>query len=496
MAAPLTDADLVAAEVETCLRVPFCPHRPTAVQRKFLRLSTLEGNYGGAAGGGKSDALLMAALRYVDQPGYDAILMRRTFADLALPGSLIPRSQEWLSGTAAKWNERDKRWTFPSGASLSFGYCETANDRYRYQSTEFDFVGWDELTQFEEVVYRYLFSRVRRRKGSPYVPRVRSATNPGGVGHRWVKKRFGITEKGAQSPKWLEDDGSGVVRDVLARDRPFIPAKLHDNPHVDEESYRRSLAQLDTTTREQLEHGLWVLDDATRIYRFNPDAHYVEALPTSYADGRRLDSTEWKHILAIDLGASASSATTGIVEMSWHPYLTATYVTRAWREKGMIPSTLADLVRARMVEHEDLVVVIDEGALGHGYGEEMRRRHSLPVYAAEKRDKAPTRRLMNGAIERGELLMVRGQCDELEDELLTLIWDAAGRDAAPGLADHCSDALLYGWRWSRSWASEVAPKDRPAYGSSAWYEAQREANDARDREAYQERQQLEDFERW
>ncbi len=99
----------------------YIPHTPTARQAAFLLLPDQEVFFGGAAGGGKSDALLMAALQYVDAPKYAAILFRRTYADLSLPGALMDRAHEWLDGTDAVWNEQTKTWRFPSGATLSFG---------------------------------------------------------------------------------------------------------------------------------------------------------------------------------------------------------------------------------------------------------------------------------------------------------------------------------------------------------------------------------------
>jgi len=165
----------------------YIPHKPTPKQAAFLLLPVREAFYGGAAGGGKSDALLMAALQYVDMPGYSAILFRRTFSDLALPGALLERSTEWLKPTDAKWDDNKKTWHFPSGATLTFGYLEHENDKYRYQSSEFNFIGFDELTQFTESQYRYLFSRLRRLKGSEVPLRMRAASNPGGEGHEWVR---------------------------------------------------------------------------------------------------------------------------------------------------------------------------------------------------------------------------------------------------------------------------------------------------------------------
>jgi len=210
---------------------------PTIKQAAFLALPHREAFYGGAAGGGKSSALLMAALQYVDIPGYAALLLRRTYTDLTLPDSLMSRARSWLQRTGAKWTEREKTWTFPSGATLSFGYLQRAGDRYRYQSAAFQFIGFDELTQFPEISYTYLFSRLRRLKGFNVPVRMRSASNPGNIGHEWVRQRFLIEGR---------DKG-----------RIFIPAKLEDNPHLDQAEYIASLMELDPVTRAQLLAGDW-----------------------------------------------------------------------------------------------------------------------------------------------------------------------------------------------------------------------------------------------
>jgi predicted phage terminase large subunit-like protein len=224
----------------------YTPHKPTPKQAAFLLLPNEEAFYGGAAGGGKSDALLMAALQYVDQPNYSAILFRRTFQDLALPGALLERSHDWLNGTDAVFKEKDHRWYFPSGATLSFGYMEHEKDKYRYQSSEFQFVGFDELTQFSETQYRYLFSRLRRLETSQIPIRMRGAANPGGVGHEWVRQRFVVEGK--------------------TQGRIFIPAGLRDNPYLDQETYRNSLMNLDTLERAQLLDGDWSAKQAGSLF--------------------------------------------------------------------------------------------------------------------------------------------------------------------------------------------------------------------------------------
>ena len=124
---------------------PYWVHTPTVKQCAFLLLDNREALFGGAAGGGKSDALLMAALQYADVPGYAAILFRRTFTELSLPEGLMTRSFEWLSDTDAEWHDREKTWHFPGGGTLSFGYLESKTDRFRYQGAAFQFVSFDEI---------------------------------------------------------------------------------------------------------------------------------------------------------------------------------------------------------------------------------------------------------------------------------------------------------------------------------------------------------------
>lgn len=232
------------------------PHRPTEKQASFLVLPHEEALYGGAAGGGKTDALLMAALQFVDYPGYAALLLRRTFPELAMPKGLMDRAHEWLRSTAAKWNGELKSYRFPSGATLNFGYCEYEDHKYRYQGPEFQFVGFDELTQFSKTQYMYLKSRIRRLVTMDFLPiRLRGACNPGGPGHRWVSVRYGIkmTKKGRAYG--------------TARLRPFIPARLEDNPYLDQEAYTRGLSELDPVTRAQLLVGDWSAKEAGKKFQ-------------------------------------------------------------------------------------------------------------------------------------------------------------------------------------------------------------------------------------
>lgn len=204
----------------------------------------------GAAGGGKSVGQLMAALQYVDIPGYSAILFRKTYADLSLPGALISISKEWLMPWVdrgeIKWSDKDKKYTFPSGATLSFGYLESANDCYRYQGAEFQYIGMDEVTHISPSNYRYLFSRMRRNTGINVPLRFRATSNPGGEYGEYYYQRF-----------FVEGPEKGRI---------FIGATLEDNPYLDTEEYEKALDELDPVMREQLRNGNWQVKETGDMF--------------------------------------------------------------------------------------------------------------------------------------------------------------------------------------------------------------------------------------
>lgn len=246
-------------------------------QALWLLLDCRQAFYGGAAGGGKSAALLMAALQYVDTPGYAALILRRTYPQLTQPGMLIPLSKLWLGGTGAKFKEDDREWRFPSGAVIKFGHVDDENAVFNYQGGAYQFVGFDELTQFTPAMYEYIaFSRARRelaleRAGIPI--RIRATANPGGVGHAWVKAKF-VEEK---------------TRDP---DVPFIPAKVADNPGLDVDDYTESLSYLGDVLRAQLLEGDWGAFEGAAYPMFTEHDHVLDAI--DIPDGwETFESLDW-----------------------------------------------------------------------------------------------------------------------------------------------------------------------------------------------------------
>lgn len=283
-------AERMKSQQERTIQVvkPYSPTTPSPKQEVFLRLEGEEVFYGGATGGGKTDALIMAALQYVDVPGYSAGLFRQTEEDLYAPKSIGDRAKNWFAGTAAKWDAKGKVFRFPTyssqpGATIHLGYGRTIDElARRYQGPDFQYVGCEELGQWQEPNYLYLFSRLRRTKNLPVPLRMRSAGNPGGVGGDWVRRRFIENAlhiaTGIDVKEWLRRRKAGeklpdppVFRSPpsaqavsvakqfnrVAQGAYFIPAYAVDNPGLDVAEYMQALAKLDAATRAQLEHGDW-----------------------------------------------------------------------------------------------------------------------------------------------------------------------------------------------------------------------------------------------
>lgn len=242
------------------------PYKPNRQQLRFLLDRGLEAFFGGAAGPGKSEALLQCSIMFWDVPHYDSIIFRRTAQSLKLKGGLIPRSKEWWMGREdewgqePKWNGADLVWNFPlpegqgykDGPSVGFGYLRQEDDKFRYGSTEYQYIGFDEVTEIRQGDYNFMFSRARATRDITEIHnvpiRVRSAANPLGPGVAWVKSHFNLPEGHPE--------------------RPFYPARLADNvENVDVDRYILSLNRLDPLTRKRLLEGDWTVQDPDRFFQ-------------------------------------------------------------------------------------------------------------------------------------------------------------------------------------------------------------------------------------
>ena len=257
---------------------------PSPKQIEYLAAPEQEVLYGGAAGGGKSDSLLIDALGLNQQAtnysSYRAILFRKTYPELT---DLVDRSRELYTQIVpgAYYNTQEKEWRFPSGAKIRFGYLDHVQDRYRYQGQAFQFIGFDELTQHEtDIGYKYLISRLRGVETS-LKWYVRATCNPGGFGHAWVKDRFQIPDEGTavQFVVDLPDPKTGGTRQWHRR---FIPARVTDNPYLAGTEYESQLHLLSDMEKRALLDGRW---DVAEII----GAIYQDELNDAHMNGRVLN---------------------------------------------------------------------------------------------------------------------------------------------------------------------------------------------------------------
>jgi len=233
----------------------------------------------------------MGALQHIKVPGYSAGVFRRTKVDLQMPEAILARAHAWFRNAveagSARWDEGTFTYHFSTepgrpDASIHFGYVQHEKDLNRYQGAAFQYLFIDELGQWPEKFYRYLFSRLRKTSAINVPLRMRASANPGGQGHAWIKERFVEFSKhiatGADvrsdlrrrrdgvempaprvyvSPPSKEAEEVARETGVKAEGAYFVPSFARDNPGLDQASYRSQLARLMPSEREWFEHGNW-----------------------------------------------------------------------------------------------------------------------------------------------------------------------------------------------------------------------------------------------
>ena len=275
-------------------------YKPTEKQALFHESTADEVLYGGAAGGGKSYAICWDAfLRCMKYPGTHAYLFRRTYPELekTLINTMLeivpPKIGRYISGL------HDMR--FINGSVAHFCHLSDEGEGLlKYQGAEIHWLYFDELTHFTKAMYDYLRTRLRANRKLGIVPCVRSASNPGGPGHSWVKERFvDATDVGKRvSSLQVRSD---VLGRTVTRRIEYIPATVRDNPHITQD-YIIELEQKPRALREALLLGKWDAFEGQAFPEFTNDAeHYVDGLWTHVIDPFDIPA-HWPRYVSFDHG--------------------------------------------------------------------------------------------------------------------------------------------------------------------------------------------------
>ena len=399
-------------------------------QEDFLAAGETDVLYGGAAGGGKSYAMLVDPLRYAHRAAHRGLIIRRSMPELR---ELIDKSRELYPKAfpGCKYKEVEKLWNFPSGAKIEFGFLERDADVYRYQGQAYSWIGFDEITHLPtEFSWNYLASRLRTTD-SEIVPYMRCTANPGGAGATWVKKRY-------IDPQPANTSFEGA--DGLTR--KFIPARLQDNPFLATDGrYEKMLQALPPTQRQQLLEGNWDVAEGAAFTEFNPLDHVITPFEIPM---------HWERIKGIDYGyASESACVWGTVDPSDGTLI----IYRELYRKGLLGTELADMLTNMELEDPFSVAgVLDTacwsrtGTTGPTVGETLQR-------AGHKLRRADKNRIQ-GKIQIHEYLKITqsgrpriqifNTCPNLIRELQSIPLDKSNpEDVNTHAPDHAYDALRY-----------------------------------------------------
>ena len=399
-------------------------------QTDFLAAPEIDVLYGGAAGGGKSYAMLVDPLRYANRPAHRALILRRSMPELR---ELIDKSRELYPQAfpGCKFREVEKLWNFPSGAKVEFGFLERDADVYRYQGQAYSWIGFDEITHLPtEFSWNYLASRLRTTD-SEITPYLRCTANPGGVGAHWVKKRY-VT---SAPPNESFEGTDGLTR-------KFIPARLEDNPYLCQDGrYEQMLQALPEVQRKQLLEGNWDVAEGAAFVEFDLDKHVV--IPFDIPLG-------WERTKGIDYGyASESACIWGSVD----PTDGTLIIYRELYRKNLTGVDLANMITHMEVKDPYSVQgVLDTsawartGTTGPTVGETLQR-------AGHKLRRADKNRIQ-GKIQIHEYLRVQqsgrprlqifNTCPNLIRELQGIPLDKNNpEDVDTHASDHAYDALRY-----------------------------------------------------
>jgi len=405
-------------------------HANEGPQTDFLAAGEKDVLYGGAAGGGKSYAMIIDPLRNCHRKAHRALILRRSMPELR---EMIDKSRELypLAFPGAKFKEVEKLWNFPSGAKVEFGFLERDADVYRYQGQAYSWIGFDEITHLPtEFSWNYLASRLRTT--DPEIQTyLRCTANPGGVGSHWVKNRYILPS---------EHNSSFLGKDGLTR--KFIPARLADNPYLAEDGvYEQMLKSLPPTQRQQLLEGNWDVAEGAAFTEFEPLTHVITPFELPL---------HWERVKGIDYGyASESCCLWGIMDQNDGTLI----IYRELYRKGLTGEELGTIITDMELEDPysvsgvlDTAAWARTGTTGPTVGEALvRQGHKLrPADKNRIQGKIQIHEFLKVKENGRPKLQIFNTCPNLIRELQSIPLSKTNpEDVDTHASDHAYDALRY-----------------------------------------------------
>lgn len=422
----------------------------TRKQKAFIDAKETEVLFGGAAGGGKSYAQVIDALLFaLEYPRSHQLLLRRTYPELQM--SILRTVRDLYPARLWDFSVQQHSGQFTNGSTIDFGYLNSEENLTRYQSAEFDVIRFDELTHFTEDMYRYLFSRLRGANGYP--KQIKSSTNPGNVGHGWVKERF-IT---IAPPDTTVTTPQGTRR--------FIPSKVQDNLFLmkNDPAYVERLKNLSENEQKALLYGSWDVFEGQYFTEWDRDRHVVEPFTIP---------KEWRRFRSMDWGFNDPCC---VLWYAVGPDGTV-YVYRELYVRLMMSPDVADEVR-HLSDGEDCVYTAASPDMWAERGiadiggvtlAEVFATHGVPLIRADNTRLSGWQRVreyLRGSGENGAgkpRLQVFSTCVNLIRTLPVMTYDKHRvEDVGDGLEDHACESLRYGLM-SRPWPNaERKQKEKP-----------------------------------
>ncbi len=428
--------------------------------------------YGGSAGGGKSDSLLMAAfIAAISFTGCNVALFRREYPQLEGPGGIIQRSHEMFSKTIdehgkvyiAKWHGGMRRWTFINGSVVQFCHCKTEEDIYSYNSQQIDILMFDESTQFTEFQLTYLLTR-NRATVTGLVPFCAMATNPGGVSHDYHLSNF-IDVGEPEVPHDVE------VQPGIYRKHMFIPAKLEDNKVLEDRNpnYRQTLESMPENIRRAMLDGDWSVFEGQYFKEFKREKHVVEPFNIP---------SHWRRFASMDWGFAAPCC------LLWHtidPSMGRIYTYREYyitqQRAAEVAKTFEELTGDEQIEY---VKISPDAFQERGLGSKAQpgetvaeefRKLSINVEPADNRRVLGWQRMreyMSNAPDNEPWWCIFNNCSNLIRTLPQMIHDKKRvEDISGDCEDHAPEAARY-FLMSRPSPNEglsFRPGEREAFGA-------------------------------